>query len=106
MPMRNKRLPGFLIRHPPISGMFSVCHYKFLYRRCRRAKEISLNIVEIDIQSLLNLRPPLTIIDLNIPIVSPHVTSYITLSSTPKRRRIALLTRDQRIQIQTLQGIR
>ena len=58
----------------------------------------------MDIQSLLNPRPPLTILDPNIPTVSPHITPT-PLPSTPKRKYTALLTRDQRLHVQTLRGI-
>ena len=59
----------------------------------------------MDIQSLLNPRPPLTILDPNIPTVSPHITSVPTPPCTPKKRRTPLLTRDQRLQVQTLRDI-
>ena len=58
----------------------------------------------MDIQSLLNPRPPLTILDPNISTVSPHITPT-PLPSTSKRKYTALLTRDQRLRVQTLRDI-
>ena len=58
----------------------------------------------MDIQFLLNPRPSLTILDSNIPTVSPYITP-MPLSNTPKRKNTALLTRDQRLQVQTLRDI-
>ena len=55
----------------------------------------------MDIQSLLNLRPPLTILNPNILTVSSHIT-LTPLFNTSKRKNIVLLTRDQLLQVQTL----